>query len=93
MKPLLPRSSCAARVIVVFGASATVAFLADRSFVVVVDVCYCCFLSATVVSVVGDKVPYFLVSVGVFVIVYNVGVVAVGIGACFFFGFVDFAVA
>ena len=45
------------------------------------------------VSVVGDKVPYFLVTVGVFVIVYNVGVVAVGIGACFFFGLVDFAVA
>ena len=93
MKPLLPRSSWAGRVAFVVGASVTDAFLVVRSLVGVVDVCNCCFLSAAVVSVVGDKVPCFLVTVGVFDIVYNVGVVAVGTGASFFFGFVYLAVA
>ena len=93
MNPLLPRSSCAARVTFDDEASATAAFLAVDSFVGVIEVYYCCFFSAKVVSVVGDKVPYFLVNVGVLAIFYNVGVVAVGIGAGFFFGFVDLAVA
>ena len=75
------------------GASAPAAFFEGRSLVFVVEVYYCCFLSATEVSLVGDKVPNFFVTVGVLFIVYNVGVVAVGSVNCFIFGFDDLAVA